>query len=115
MSDVTRPPSDVLAALRELHRPFGIYDECDCLWRTDANKHRRPDHVVDCGEFDTCLDPMWFVCAHCCRDLDDSYQLERCHDSHDHGPGRPICQTTAIIDQQVPKPPPRISGQLDLF
>jgi hypothetical protein len=88
-------PGDVIAALRELHKPHGIYDEC-C-----HHDHDDDAKVTNCGEFVTCLPPMYFVCRHCCCDQDDYYQLEVCVDSHDHGPGKPVCETAAILDDHA--------------
>lgn len=82
----------VVAALKTLHRSFGIYEECGC----QPGEHDDAE-VVNCGDFETCLEPLWFVCAHCCRDLDNSYQFELCHDTHEHGPGQPICETARLI------------------
>jgi hypothetical protein len=95
------PAVDLVAKLRELHRPFGIHDECDCEWEDELGDYKHPDGatVVNCPEYVTCEPAMWFVCARCCRTDDgDCYQLEVCADTHDHGPGKPICETGALLD-----------------
>lgn len=103
----TAPPSGdelgyarvVLARLRALHRPFGIYDECDCKRDTETGEtvHHDGQEVIDCGDFETCQPPMWFVCAHCCRDVAGEYLTLECTEHHIHGPGTPHCQTAAIL------------------
>lgn len=80
------------ASLANLHRPFGIHDECYCK----GGEHTGTT-VTNCGEFETCLPPTYLVCRHCCCDTDDCYQTEACVDSHDHGPGEPICETAALV------------------
>jgi hypothetical protein len=79
------------ASLAKLHRPFGIHDECA------HHEHDENAVVTNCGEFETCLPPTYLVCRHCCCDTDDCYQTEACVDSHDHGPGEPICETAALV------------------
>ena len=100
----TSPAGDtgqLVAKLRELHRPFGIYDECDC----DPEEHAGKT-ITDCGEFWTCLDPMYSICAHCCRDASGE-QTENCASSHQHGRGKPICETAAIIAAAIRRKDPR--------
>lgn len=92
---------DTLAQLRALHRPFGIYPECSCPWVDDLDglggyKHDGGE-VVNCGDFETCLPPTEYVCAHCCRDVSGDYFTLECAEHHQHGPGKPHCQTAAIL------------------
>lgn len=79
-----------LAALRDLHRPFGIYDECD-------HKHEAVDgDVVDVDDIGLTCAKLYDVCRECCLGGNDS-QTEECVEGHDHGPGKPICKTAEIL------------------
>jgi hypothetical protein len=76
--------------VRAIHKPFGIWDECDCPdERKDDSDHVEIDEV---GR--TCR-RLYDVCAECC--VDNDYHTEGCADSHDHGPGKPICATIAAL------------------
>ncbi len=82
----------VLEELRELHRPFAIYERCDCP---------EYDHAEPCtyaGDFVTCLPPSYYICGHCCRDA-EGIQSEECAADHPHGEGTPVCPTAAILDR----------------
>ena len=85
-----------ITKLHELHRPFGIHDECDCK-PDDAGEvtHAGPA-VVDCGEYETCEPAVYRICAHCCCGADGE-QTEECVSAHDHGTGKPVCVTVAIL------------------
>ena len=78
-------------ALRDLHRPFGIYDDCG----HGADEHTGKT-ITHCGDFETCLDPMYSICTTCCRDPDGE-QTEECVREHGHGPRQPICETAALV------------------
>ena len=67
-----------VARVRALHRPVGIYDECECSDEAKAEGH---EDVEDIGL--TC-NRIYTVCAECCRD--DVYQTEDCASYHDHKP-----------------------------
>ena len=87
---------DALAAkverVRELHRAFGIYDECDC----DAPDPATHFDVDDVGL--TC-NLMYRVCAECCRD--DVYQTEDCANYHDHRLDEDYhCPTIRALDEE---------------
>lgn len=82
------------AALRALHRPLRIYDECDHL-------HEDGDPgVIDTGEYLTCeAEYRYSICAACCTDNPKWQEMaERCIE-HDHSDA--ICPTTAILDQHT--------------
>ena len=86
---------DALAAaverVRALHRPVGIYDECECSDEAKAEGH---EDVEDIGL--TC-NRMYTVCAECCRD--DVYQTEDCASYHDHKPDEAHhCPTIRALD-----------------
>jgi len=86
---------DAMTAVRALHQPFGIWDECAC---TDEQKDN-DDHteIEDVGR--TCV-KMYDICVACCTEND--YQREGCVDGHDHGPDKPICPTIGALDRAVP-------------
>ena len=80
-----------LDAVRALHRPVGIYDECECSDEAKAEGH---EDVEDIGL--TC-NRMYTVCAECCRD--DVYQTEDCASYHDHKPDEAHhCPTARALD-----------------
>ena len=80
-----------LDAVRALHRPVGIYDECECSDEAKAEGH---EDVEDIGL--TC-NRMYTVCAECCRD--DVYQTEDCANYHDHEPDEAHhCPTIRALD-----------------
>ena len=79
-------------AVRALHRPVGIYDECACSDEAKAEGH---EDVEDVGL--TC-NRMYTVCAECCRD--DVYQTEDCANYHDHKPDEAHhCPTIRALDE----------------
>ena len=89
---------DALAAtverVRALHRPVGIYDECECSDEAKAEGH---EDVEDIGL--TC-NRMYTVCAECCRD--DVYQTEDCASYHDHKPDEAHhCPTIRALDEEA--------------
>ena len=80
-----------LAEVRALHRPVGIYDECEC---SDEAKTEGHEDVEEVGL--TC-NRMYTVCAECCRD--DVYQTEDCANYHDHKPDEAHhCPTIRALD-----------------
>jgi hypothetical protein len=88
-----------VAALRGLHKPFGIYEEC-------GHDHTEEDFEAGrCIEVDligyTCEEGLMYrVCTHCCTDNQtfEQYQTEDCATNHEHGAGVPICKTMAILE-----------------
>ena len=87
---------DALAAkverVRELHRAFGIYDECDC---DDPD----PATHLDVDDVGLTCNLMYRVCAECCRD--DVYQTEDCANYHDHRLDEDYhCPTIRALDEE---------------
>jgi hypothetical protein len=89
--------AELITELRELHRPFGIYDEC-------GHDHTEEQlEAGDCLEIDevglTCEDGLMYqVCEHCC--IKEWFgQTEDCASDHKHGKGEPICATAAILER----------------
>jgi hypothetical protein len=89
-SDDTKKLAIVLKQVREIHKPFGIYDECD---HDHAEGEEGTIYVDDIGI--VCDKPMYSICTNCCAFGGDS-QSEECASAHDHGPGKPICATAAL-------------------
>lgn len=94
MSDVSNEClRATIERVRSLHKPFGVYDECD---------HQHESEDTSAGVFDvpdiglTCL-KMYDICRECCVGWSDS-QSEWCADAHNHGPGKPLCKTREILD-----------------
>ena len=81
-----------LGAVRALHRPVGIYDECECSDEAKAEGHEDVEEVgLTCNR-------MYTVCAECCRD--DVYQTEDCANYHDHKPDEAHhCPTIRALDE----------------
>jgi hypothetical protein len=90
----------MLVEIRNLHLPFPIYDYCN-----------HPEHLKDDDSQDkyltvelddgvaTCPESYVFpVCEHCCRCCGE--RTTQCEDNHEHGPGKPICPTMAILRGQ---------------
>ena len=85
---------EAVARVRALHRPVGIYDECECSDEAKAGGH---EDVEDIGL--TC-NRMYTVCAECCRD--DVYQTEDCANYHDHKPDEAHhCPTIRALDEEA--------------
>lgn len=83
------------APIRELHKPFGIYDECECDHSEDDIENGRAFEVMEVGL--TCEDGlMYLICVSCCTA--DGYQIEGCVGEHDHSKTGPICPTIAALD-----------------
>jgi len=94
----------LIAALRELHRPHGIYGDC-------GHTHEETDAgVVDIDEIGLTCAKEFDVCVECCLVPDEVAQSEWCNDHHQHGPGLPICKTVALLDQHPDKPEPFITS-----
>lgn len=79
------------AAILKLHRPVGIYDECEC---TDEQKEVGHEDIYEVGL--TC-NKLYTICGECCRD--DIYQTEDCANNHPHNHCYPC--PTAIIAETV--------------
>jgi hypothetical protein len=93
LRDAADHASELIDALIKLHRPFGVYDECE------------HDHGED-GRVVVRINDVGFVCAEgflywVCRECrtGDGYISEDCANGHDHGPDKPICATAAVIEK----------------
>lgn len=85
-----------LRAVLDLHRPFTIWDECDCTpeQKDDEHTHTEVDEV---GR--TC-NRLYIVCKECCT---GPYgQMEHCADGHDHTLN-PVdrCPTVRAIEEAL--------------
>ena len=84
-----------LAAVRALHPPIRIYDECD---------HDHPedwDGWIDAGDFLTCaVMHLYTICTTCCTEGGpDPEQSSWCADHHDHTTDpATICATVRALD-----------------
>ncbi|WP_454232185.1 hypothetical protein [Mycolicibacterium fortuitum] len=85
--------TQALNKVREIHKPFKIYGECDC---TDVEQGDEQTHV-DVEEVGRTCNLLYQICQSCC--LDGDSQSEDCACGHDHGPGKPICPTIRALDQ----------------
>lgn len=84
-----------LARLRDLHRPYRIYETCG--HDVDGDDGQAGHFTVDTGDFITCEDGyLYSICTECC--CDSGGQSETCITDHDHGRDKPICLTAAILD-----------------
>lgn len=86
-----------LDAVRELHHPFGIYDECghNHEYLDGGNLREGVIEVKEVGL--TCEEGLeYWVCRHCCTDR--GWQTEHCTIYHYHGKNEPACQTLRILD-----------------
>lgn len=78
--------------VRKLHRPFGVYSECDC--EDTSSGH------VEVEDVGTTCNLLYAVCSECCTD--DGYQREDCANYHDHHLGeRYHCPTIRALDGEV--------------
>jgi hypothetical protein len=86
--------------IRSLHEPYGIYDDC-------GHKHAEDEpgvlYVAEIGIF-VCKDGHFYdVCRLCCCEYSSGGggQTETCASVHNHGVGKPICETIAILDRDA--------------
>jgi hypothetical protein len=90
--------SDRVAAVRKLHKPFRIYEECD----HDADDHEDTDvDLIECDDFTTCeAGYTHSICTECCTTewAGIRQQTEDCADAHRHDDARPLCVTIAALD-----------------
>ena len=94
----------VIAKVKELHRPYDIYEPCDHGHDSDDTGVYE-EGVVDVEGVGLTCAKIYDICAHCCTaDYLDGGQTEECADGHKHGPGVPICKTAAIIADAEEKP-----------
>lgn len=103
-ADIPRLIAAVRAGL-DLHKPFGIYDECD---HDHSDKDVAEGVAVDAGFYFACNDALQYrICTGCCTSGGDRpEQTEECVTHHDHGPGKPWCRTyqamAAELLEEVP-------------
>lgn len=96
-----------LSRLRNIHRPFAIYDAC-----MHSHTEGEPGVIaVDdvglvCG-----AGKMYDICTSCCVAGDG--QAEWCASGHDHGPDKPVCVTAKVLDEEYDMPPPDETPDLD--
>lgn len=86
---------EIKKPIRELHKPFGVYDNCG----HDHNDAELADEI--CLRVDdvglTCDEGLMYeICRECCTNGD--YQTEECGTNHRHVKGKPICPTIAALD-----------------
>ena len=85
-----------LQAVLDLHRPFTIWDECDC---TPEQKGDEATHV-EVDEVGRTCNRLYIVCEECCT---GPYgQMEHCADDHDHTLN-PVdrCPTVRAIEEAL--------------
>jgi hypothetical protein len=93
-----------IAAVRALHTPYRIYDECDCTpEQKDADEGDNHVAALDIGI--TCA-LMYVICRECCCDgTDREYQTEVCvlyHETHTSDTAT-ICATVRALDEGMPE------------
>ena len=82
-----------------LHSDFKIYGECECAERGEEG-HLLSD--PEWSEFAFCAKSfMYLICHECCTDGEDTEMTEWCADHHDHGEGKPICNTRQAINNRL--------------
>ena len=82
-----------LEGVREIHKPFKIYDDCGHDHGDDPETPN--SDVVDVDGIGLTCYSVYSICANCCAFGGDS-QSEECASAHDHGPDKPICATAAL-------------------
>ena len=93
--DISR--ARLIQALKALHAPYGIYDQCD-----HQHVESDQDAVYIDGVGLTCEEGLLeTVCRHCCTDRDYG-QTETCASDHKHLPGYALCPTLALVDGREP-------------
>jgi hypothetical protein len=90
-----------LRAVREIHKPFGIYDVCGHE-HTQAELDDPASPVVEVdGVGLSCADGMLYrVCSACCLEPGwaEGFQLEHCAARHRHTVDGPVCPTVVALD-----------------
>jgi hypothetical protein len=88
-----------LEALKGLHEPFGIYDECDHT-HTDEEAEDQTSGVLFVDEVGlTCHDGLMYnICKTCCW-REHFGQTEECAGEHEHGKDSPICETSELLER----------------
>ena len=96
-TDTTEAPADTIRVLRvrDLHKPFRIYEECD------HDEHGDDIVLIECEDFTTCAAGyMYSVCTECCCS-GMAQQTEECAGWHEHDDSKPLCATLAALDEPV--------------
>lgn len=89
---------ELVQKLREIHKPFGIYDECDHDHGDGPGDESPSATVVDVDGIGLTCNLMYSICTNCCA-FGGDLQSEECAGVHDHGPGKPICATAVLLDE----------------
>lgn len=85
----------VIEKIRELHKPFGIYTECDHDHTEADLENDLAFEIMEVGI--VCEDGLMYqVCLSCCTG--DGFQTEDCATDHKHGKDEPICATSALLE-----------------
>lgn len=89
----------ILARIRNLHAPHGIYDECGHNHEGDLFGPTEPG-VRNVPEIGWVCEEGWLydICRACCTSGDERDQTEDCADHHDHKSTGWLCATTTILD-----------------
>jgi len=86
----------VIDEIRQLHRPFRIYDEC-------GHKHEEGEPgVKEIDEVGLVCEAgfQYEICRACCVDSHLDEMTETCATEHTHGANTPRCATIAIIEKE---------------
>lgn len=95
-SDLLGYAQAAIGRVRAIHKPFGIYEECNHDHTDEDVADGQAVNVNEVGL--TCDDGLMYrICMECCVDGEE-YQSERCMDSHEHSKVGPICATIAALD-----------------
>lgn len=65
--------------IKERHKPFRIWDECDCPDEVKANGTH-----LDIDEVGLTCNLLYIICSWCCADQGSGYQSEACASGHKH-------------------------------
>lgn len=84
----------ILARIREIHAPRGIFDQCDHEHTIDDVDN---ETVFDIDEIGLTCKKMYDVCCSCCG-TKWFPQDETCVTEHNHGQRIPICPTIAAFE-----------------
>lgn len=82
---------DAIERVRALHEPFKIYGDCGHDHDEDEPGVAYVEEIGWTCEF------LYEICYECCAGHRGE-QSEECCDEHDHGHGKPICETIAVLD-----------------
>lgn len=87
----------LVSDLKDLHRPFPIYDECGHTHTQE--EYKANDSIVYIDYIGYTCNVIYHICSECCCEGTDREQSEGCL-AHDHGPNIPICKTRELLDAQ---------------